>query len=100
MNTQTIDEKTKTKLIAVLKALFPEAKIYLYGSYAKGEARPYSDIDLALDAGERITGGRIDEAKSMLRESNIFYSIDLVDVWGIPQHMRDEIKKEWILWKD
>lgn len=33
---------------ALEKSGFPKARVYLFGSYARGEARPDSDIDLCL----------------------------------------------------
>lgn len=99
MEKLTIDPAVQTKLIAVLNALFPEAKMYLFGSFATNKARPYSDVDIALDAGQKIDLRRISEAKSMLRESSIPYTIDLVDVHRLPEEMRSQISKEWIVWK-
>lgn len=99
MGKLTIDSAVKTKLIAILNALFPEAKIYLFGSFATGESRPYSDVDIALDAGQKIDLRRLGEAMSMLRESSIPYTIDLVDVHRLPEEMRAQISKEWIAWK-
>jgi len=43
-----IDEKTKTKVIALISALIPKAKIYLFGSRATGKFSQWSDIDLEL----------------------------------------------------
>ncbi len=53
MNTG-ITELLKDKVVAVISALVPHAKIYLFGSRARGTAGERSDIDLALDAGEKL----------------------------------------------
>lgn len=100
MEKLTIPPAVQQKLVAILSALFPEAKIYLYGSFATGKARPYSDIDIALDAGTRMDQRRLSEARSMLQESSIPYSIDLVDVHAISPDMRQFISQEWIVWKN
>lgn len=50
---QTIDEKTKHKIIAVISALMPDVKIYLFGSRARGTNSRTADIDIALDGGEK-----------------------------------------------
>jgi len=46
-------EKVKIKeqeiMVKLLQVLFPQVKIYLFGSRAKGTNAPESDIDLALD---------------------------------------------------
>ena len=97
--TQTIDEKTKHKIIAVISALIPEAKIYLFGSRARGTNGQSADIDIALDAGKPLPRVDVDEVKSMFMESNIIYIIDVVDFHQITPLMQQEILKDRIIWK-
>lgn len=44
----TLDQKTKTIIIDYFKDKPEVAVVYLYGSQARGDARPDSDIDLAV----------------------------------------------------
>lgn len=94
-----LDEKIKNKIIAVISALIPEARIYLYGSRARGDNNQYADIDIALDAGKPLPIQDTDEVKSMFKESNIIYHIDVVDFHGVSPAMQEEIIKERIVWK-
>lgn len=96
---QTIDEKTKHKIIAVISALMPDVKIYLFGSRARGTNSPSADIDIALDGGKKLPVEDVDEIKSMLRESNIMYTIDVVDLYWMTDSMRNKIVREKVLWK-
>ena len=89
----------KKKIIAVLSAPFPGAKIYLFGSRARGNHGERSDIDIAIDSGKELPQVDIGEARDMLAESNIPYKIDVVDLHGVPKDMREDILKEGILWK-
>lgn len=41
-----IDAKTKQKIIALISALVPEAKIYLFGSRARKTNTAWSDIEI------------------------------------------------------
>jgi len=93
-----IETQEKDKIIGILKVLFPEAKIYLYGSRARGEQQEFSDIDLAIDAGAPIALYDMNEAKSLLAETNIVYNFDLVDMHNIPDALCERINKEAILW--
>lgn len=95
----SLDDKTKHKIIAVISALIPEAKIYLFGSRARGTNSQFADIDLALDAGKPLPSVDVDEAKSMLQESNIIYPIEIVDFYQISSAMQAEILKDRVIWK-
>jgi len=97
---EAIKIETKRKIIGILTVLFPEAKIYLFGSRAKGKARPFSDIDIALDAGKKLELARIGEVRDMFKESNIPFSFDFVDLQSVSQEFRDVVLKEGILWKE
>jgi len=94
-----IDEKSKEKIVAVISALFPDAKIYLFGSRATGKFGHGSDIDIAIDAGVALERVDVGEARDMFGESNIPFKIDVVDLNRISQDMKDTILEKGILWK-
>lgn len=94
-----LDEKTKNKIIAIISVLIPNAKIYLFGSRARGTNAQYADIDIALDAGKKLSNIDVDEVKSMLNESNIIYKIDVVDIHQVNDLMKQQILEERIIWK-
>ncbi len=39
--------KYKDGMIKIIEIFFPHAKVYLFGSYARGTNKPGSDIDIA-----------------------------------------------------
>ena len=96
---KNLDDKIKQKIVAVISALIPDAKIYLFGSRARGTNSEYADIDLALDAGKELPIKDVDEVKNMLRESNIRYAIDVVDLYQVSDLMREQIVKDRVVWK-
>lgn len=49
-----LPEEMKNKIVSFLKKEFQPKLIYLFGSFAKGEAREDSDIDLAIYTDEII----------------------------------------------
>ncbi len=95
----TLDEKIKNKIIAVISALIPDAQIYLFGSRARGTNGKFADIDIALNAGKPLPIEDIDELESMLKESNILYTIEIVDFYQVTPSMQEEIIKDRIIWK-
>lgn len=95
-----IDAKSKEKIIAIISALVPEAKIYLFGSRARGTNSEWSDIDLALDAGKRLPQLSVGELNDIMVATNLPYKVDIVDVYAVSEDMRKSINDEKILWKN
>jgi predicted nucleotidyltransferase len=84
-------------LLSVLRAHLPSgARAYVFGSRAHGGARPFSDLDLALEW-DRPLGldilGRISEA---LSESDLPYKVDIVDLAIIDLTFRSRITADCI----
>lgn len=94
-----LEESVKQKIIAIITALMPDAKIYLFGSRARGKARDSSDIDLALDTGSKIPFYEVAEIKNVIEGLSIPYLVDVVDLNNISDEMRFIILKEGVLWK-
>jgi predicted nucleotidyltransferase len=99
MNSESVEKKTKEKIIAIISALIPQAKIYLFGSRARKTHSRSSDIDIAIDAGNILPRAIVDEIISVFSATNIMERIDVVDMHQVPDEMRDSIAEEGILWK-
>ncbi len=98
-NEKNLEEEYKDKIIKLLMALFPQGKIYLFGSRATGRNQPFSDIDIAIDAGKQLPIENIDEANAIMASLNIPYKVDIVDFHHISSTMQELIMKEKIVWK-
>lgn len=94
-------EKSKHKIIAIISALIPQAKIYLYGSRARGTAHEWSDIDIAIDAGNELPQLEIGEVRDLIAELNIPYTVDIVDINShlLPEPLKVAIRRDRVLWK-
>lgn len=86
-------------IIKIITAFYPNAKIYLFGSYAQGTAKQGSDIDIAIDAGKRLNLHEQQFLWNLLDALPTAQKIDLVDMHKIPENMRESILKEGIAWK-
>ncbi len=53
------------------------AKVWLFGSRATGRARRYSDLDLAIDAGRRLSLDELAELAEAFSDSDLPYKVDL-----------------------
>jgi predicted nucleotidyltransferase len=92
--------EVRQKIIGLLSTLFPQAKIYLFGSRATGNFQRTSDIDIAIDAGHRLPIENIDEANAVMQSLNIVYKVDVVDFYGVPEAIKNSIIKDNVVWKN
>ena len=90
----------KETIIRLITALFPDVKIYLFGSYARGEERETSDIDLAFDIGRKLTTKELSRVINIIEALNIPDKVDVVDMHSIPEDFKNVILKEGVVWKD
>jgi predicted nucleotidyltransferase len=71
----------------------------LYGSRARGEGRSFSDIDLALSAGDRaVPGSLIARLSEAFEESRIPFRVDLLDLFSASPALKEAITREGIPW--
>ena len=73
-------------------------QIYLFGSYARGEARPTSDIDVGILPKEPLPIGLLAELREMLFESVIPVNIDIVDLSQTDDNFKQRVLQEGIVW--
>jgi predicted nucleotidyltransferase len=68
---------------AILRAtLPPDARIWVFGSRAKGVSRRGSDLDLAIDAGRPLTLAETTALNDAFDNSDLPYTVDVVD-WAL-----------------
>ena len=74
-------------------------RAYLFGSRAVGTYRPFSDIDIALDArGKAVSPRMLSDMREAMEESHIPFRVDVVDVASAGAALRREIFKNGKLW--
>lgn len=65
--------------------------IWAFGSRVNGRARRYSDLDLAIDAGRRLTIDETAILREAFDESDLPYRVDVVDWQAIGAEFRSLI---------
>jgi type I restriction enzyme S subunit len=60
-------------------SLPPETKVWVFGSRATGHARPYSDLDLAIDAGRPLTLDEMGVLAEAFSDSDLPFRVDIID---------------------
>jgi predicted nucleotidyltransferase len=86
------------KMIKIIHMFLPNAAIYLFGSFARGDQTRVSDLDIAIDDGKEIPLAIIWRIKAMIEVLPIIPRVDVVDFQSIPKEMQQEILKEGIKW--
>jgi type I restriction enzyme S subunit len=64
----------------ILQAHLPPAsRIWAFGSRAGGRVKPYSDLDLLIDAGRRLTSAESVDLADAFTESDLPWKVDVID---------------------
>lgn len=85
------------KVFRIIADIVPsDSKLYLFGSFARGEQQISSDIDVAIDAHEPLFRLKLVEILDTLEESNIPYAVDVVDLHDVSK--LQQITEEGIEW--
>jgi hypothetical protein len=75
-----------------------KARLYLFGSWATGNRRRGSDVDVAILPLEPLPTGLLSEIRENLEESSIPYFVDLVDLSQVEPAFRERVEREGIAW--
>lgn len=91
-----ITEAQRELILGLLDKHLPNTTAWLYGSRAKGEARPKSDLDMVVFA-EPAQNRRVSDLKEAFEESNLPFRVD-VFVWGsTPARFRERVRAEHVV---
>ena len=77
-----------------LQKKYPVYSIGIFGSYARGEQKPESDVDILVEIHPKIGLGFISLADEL--ESLLHLKVDLVSKKGVKQHYLPLIQSELI----
>jgi predicted nucleotidyltransferase len=90
--------KSLNLILEVLKKnLNSQAKVYLFGSSVKGDYKKFSDIDIAIENGDKEA---ITNIRYQIENLNIPYKVEIIDLSKVSKEFKKEILKTGILiWK-
>jgi predicted nucleotidyltransferase len=98
MRDDKIFRKSLNLILEVLrKNLNSQAKVYLFGSSVKGDYKKFSDIDIAIENGDKEA---ITNIRYQIENLNIPYKAEIIDLSKVSKEFKKEILKTGILiWK-
>ncbi len=68
-------------------------KVFIFGSRAVGGERKFSDIDIGIEGKHSLDNYMISQLKEAFEESNIPYTVDIVDFSDITDQFRNVVGK-------
>ena len=92
-----LPEAHKQLVLKIIRRRLPNAKIWVYGSRAKGRARRYSDLDLMLDdQGKGIPGSVMGNLDEDFDESNLPIIVELRDMAETDAGFLERVRKDFL----
>lgn len=93
-----VDDLYQVRQIVLKKLRNYPVKVFLFGSRAKGTERRTSDIDVAILPRSPLPAGVLSEIRQILEESNVLYTVELVDLSEADPVFRERVLREGIPW--
>lgn len=76
------------------------ARVFLYGSRARGDADRCSDIDIAVWPQAPLPAGTLARIRDAFEESTIPYHVDVIDLSTVDESFRQKVLSEAVPWTD
>jgi predicted nucleotidyltransferase len=86
-----ISTQDKDLICKILKSFFPNVNILVFGSRIDGRAKPYSDLDIALDTGSKISLSMLSQIHAALAQTNIPFKVDITDLHSVSEDFKKHI---------
>lgn len=81
----------------ILQREVPQCEVRAFGSRVRGTAQPFSDLDLALVAGEKLDWRLLEKVRDAFSESDLPFMVDISDWQSLPDSLRQMIEEDGVL---
>ena len=85
---------------AILQRHVPEHEVWAFGSRAKGSAKPYSDLDLAIITEQPLSLDTLAALNEAFSESDLPWKVDIVDWSRTSEAFRRIIERDRVVVQD
>lgn len=97
MNLVDVDPGQLRTINLILAKRAPDgSRVLAFGSRARWAAKAYSDLDLAIDAGRKLSGDELAAIREAFEESPLPWKVDVVDIRQVPETLRDVILRDGV----
>ena len=73
----------------------PAFRVRLFGSWASGNPRPHSDIDIAIDGPNPVDPAHMADIRDAVERLPTLFTIDLVDLATVSDAFRRSVQKQF-----
>lgn len=81
----------------ILEKFLPvNSTVFVFGSRAKGNIKPHSDLDLAIDAQQPLSMETVGALNEAFDESLLPYKVDIVDLNAIDTEFKQVIEADCV----
>ncbi|MXS81835.1 nucleotidyltransferase family protein [Nitrosomonas oligotropha] len=81
----------------ILRVQVPSYTVWAFGSRATGRAKPYSDLDLAINGGKPLGIDLAAQLAEAFAESDLPYKVDIVDWAAASENFRKVIERDRVV---
>lgn len=94
-----ISDNEWQQVSTILQRFLPEYEVWAFGSRVNGNAKPYSDLDLAIISEQPIPLPLLAEVAETFSESDLPWKVDLVDWATTSERFRQVIAAQKLIVK-
>lgn len=92
-----LSEQNKALIKEILLEQLPNAKIYAFGSRVTGKSTKYSDLDIAVDATDKIDLTTLSTLHEAFSQTNLPFKVDIVDWHRISDEFKAHVRENHII---
>lgn len=89
-----------TTVKSILAKYVPNYEVWAFGSRVRGNARKYSDLDLAIICEQTLNFDIYANLKDAFSESDLPFKVDIVDWASIDENFKNIIKEKYVVIQD
>lgn len=86
-------EQWKTLSEVVISPLRKKSAVWIFGSRARLDHKPFSDVDVLYESSENISQ-LVSEIRENIEESDFPFKVDIVEVSSLASSYKDKVLKE------
>lgn len=85
------------ELQGLLDRIEPGWQVLAFGSRARFQAKPHSDLDLAIVAPQALSLAEMADLQDLFGASDLTFKVDVLDMAAATPAMRDEVMKSAVV---